>query len=160
MQTALNKARTQPWRWIWLVFVVFYTYAGYSAVFDSRNPVQWLVKVLQLFEQPLWGIQIIGGFVAGYLHFRGLLWAWYTISPQDQKPLRFFVGLFVLFLLGMLFEFVDDEATSFYAHLLTDEMIPLGVLTVVWYLTLIAAVTCKTVCTHVRLLVRHYKETA
>lgn len=160
MQTAPNRTFTQPWRWIWLVFVIVYMSAGYALVFDSRNPVQWLAKVPLLFEQRLWEIQIAGGLVAGYLHFRGLLWVWHTISPRDQTPLRFFGGLFVLFVLGMLFEFVHDEAISFYGRLLSDETVLLGVLAVVWYLTLITVVTYKTVNAHIRLLFRRHEETA
>ncbi|HOU13414.1 MAG TPA: hypothetical protein PKZ84_09855 [Anaerolineae bacterium] len=160
MQTASNKILTRPWRWIWLIFVIVFTYAGYSLVFDSRNPVQWLIQAPLLFEQRLWGIQIVGGLVAGYLHFKGLLWVWHTISPQDQTPLRFFGGLLGLLIVGVLFQFVYDEATSFYEHLLTDETVSLGVLTVVWYLTLITIVTYETVNAHIRLLFRRYKETA
>ena len=160
MQTALDKTFTQPWRWIWLVFVVFYMYVGYSVVFDSLNPVQWLVKVPLLFEQQLWGIQIAVGLVTGYLHFRGLLWGWHTISPRDQTPLRFFGGLFILFILGMVFEFVNDEALVFYKHLLENDTVPLGVLAVVWYLTLITLVVYKTVSAHIHFLSQRHKKTA
>ena len=160
MQLAPNKTSIQPWRWIWLVFVIVYMYAGYGLVFDSRNPVQWLDKVPLLLDQRLWGIQIAGGLVAGYLHFRGLLWVWHTISPRNQKPLRFFGGVFVLHVLGVLFASVHDVATSFYEQLLVNDTVTLSVLAVVWYLTLITLVTYKTVNTSVRFLSRRYKKTA
>jgi hypothetical protein len=159
MQTVSAKTFAQPWRWIWLVFVIVYLYAGYSAVFDNRNPVQWLAKVPQLCNRPLWALQMLGGLAAGYLHFKGLLWAWRTISPRAQTPLRFFGGLFGLLGLGVLFEFVHDPATSFYEHLPASEMVYLGVLAVMWYLTVITIVAYSTISAHVRFLSQRCEKT-
>jgi len=159
MPIASDKQRIPLWRWLWLIVVMIFTYAGYSSVFDSRNPVQWFAYTPLLFQQRFWEIQLVSGLVAGYLHFRGLLWAWRMISPREQTPLRFFGGLLGGLILSMLFNFVHDEATSFYEYLLAGETISLGVLAVVWCLTLITSVTCKTVTAHIRLLSLSRKET-
>ena len=145
MTIASDKKRIPLWRWLWLIFVMIFTYAGYSSVFDSRNPVQWLAQTPLLLEQRSWEIQMASGLVAGYLHFKGFLWVWCTISPREQIPLRFFGGLLGGLVLGMLFNFVHDEATSFYEYLLAGKTVSLGVLAVVWYLMLITSVAYKTV---------------
>ncbi len=158
MTIASDKKRIPLWRWIWLIFVMIFTYAGYSSVFDSRNPVQWLAQTSLLLEPRLWEIQMASGLVAGYLHFKGFLWVWRTISPREQNPLRFFGGLLGGLVLGMLFNFVHDEATSFYEYLLAGETVSLGILAVVWYLMLITSVAYKTVNAHIRLLSSSHKE--
>ncbi|MBN1920278.1 MAG: hypothetical protein JW892_03470 [Anaerolineae bacterium] len=159
MPIASDKQRIPLWRWLWLIFVLIFTYAGYSMVFDSRNPVQWLVSISLLFKQQLWAPQLASGLIAGYLHFRGLLWAWRMVSPREQTPLRFFGGLLGGLILGMLLNFVHDEAASFHEHLLAGGTISPGILAVVWYLTLITSVTCKTANAHIRLLSLSREET-
>jgi hypothetical protein len=55
------------------------------------------------------------------------------------------VGFLCMFFLVVLHQWVYDEATTVYDHLLADKTVSLGALVVTWYLTLISAITYQAV---------------